>query len=187
MKKLLSFLFILFIGVISSACVNMFAVSELNQIAKEYLDNGDVNSAISRLESSVDLDGEIYESRYNLAVSYLRVDNCKGALEQIQAALALEPNEPAALYTAGVAYTCVASEFYEKKDKDGNIEYIKYDTPQKDYAIALDYIKHLELANQYFDKYVELMPNADDTKDVIAQISVNKENLDAHKAKYNVN
>ena len=115
MRKLLSFLFILFLGVISSACVNMFAVSELNQIAKEYLEEGNIHAAISRLESSVDLDPDSYESRYNLAVSYLRVNNCDGALAQIQAALNLSKNEPAALYTAGVAYTCVASEVYEKK------------------------------------------------------------------------
>ena len=149
MKKLFSFVCILFLGVISSACVNMFAVSELNQIAKEYLDEGNVQAAISRLESSVDLDGEIYESRYNLAVSYLRTDNCKGAQEQIEVALTLRSNEPAALYTAGVAYTCVATEIYEKKDKDGNIEFIKYDDLQKDYVAALDYIKYLELANDF--------------------------------------
>lgn len=187
MKKLFSFVCILFLGVISSACVNMFAVSELNQIAKEYLDEGNVQAAISRLESSVDLDGEIYESRYNLAVSYLRTDNCKGAQEQIEVALTLRSNEPAALYTAGVAYTCVATEIYEKKDKDGNIEFIKYDDLQKDYVAALDYIKYLELANKNFEKYVELMPNADDTKDVIAQIGYNKENIASHKTKYNVN
>ena len=76
---------------------------------------------------------------------------------------------------------------YEKKDKDGNIEFIKYDDLQKDYVAALDYIKYLELANKNFEKYVELMPNADDTKDVIAQIGYNKENIASHKTKYNVN
>lgn len=187
MKKLLSFLFILFLGVISSACINMFAVSELNQIAKQYLDEGNVQAAISRLESSVDLDGEIYESRYNLAVSYLRVGRCQDAKEQIEVALSLREQEPAVHYTTGVTYTCVATELYEKKDKDGNIEYIKYDNPQKDYSIALDYMKYLELANKHFEKYVEMLPNADDTKDVVEQIKINKTNLDNHKTKYNVN
>ena len=61
-----------------SACVNKFAVHELNQLAIEHLENGDVDGAIARLESSVDLDPEQYESRYNLANVYIGQKKCFG-------------------------------------------------------------------------------------------------------------
>ena len=63
MRKLLKFLLILFLGVISSACINNYAVYELNELAHEHLRNGDVDGAIARLVSSVDLDPNHYETR----------------------------------------------------------------------------------------------------------------------------
>ncbi|MBQ7286370.1 MAG: hypothetical protein IJW73_01255, partial [Candidatus Gastranaerophilales bacterium] len=84
MRNLLKFLFILFLGVISCACVNIVAIHELNQKANDYLNAGDVESAISRLEASVDLDGNIYESRYNLAAAYMKINECEKALKHIE-------------------------------------------------------------------------------------------------------
>ena len=116
MRKLLSFALLLLFGVLCSACVNNLAVHQLNQIAAEYLNEGDVHSAISRLEASVDLDGNNYESRYNLAVSYLRVGKCSQAVEQIDMANKLSKNEPAVHYTVGAAYNCLADQLYQKKN-----------------------------------------------------------------------
>ena len=62
MQKLLSILLLLFISVITTACINNFAVQELNNKAKEYLDKGDTQTAICRFKSSLDLDNTIYET-----------------------------------------------------------------------------------------------------------------------------
>ena len=80
MKKTLLLLSILFIAVISTACINNFAVQELNNKAKAYLDNGDYLSAINRLESSIDLDNTIFETHYNLAVAYTMAENFEKAV-----------------------------------------------------------------------------------------------------------
>ena len=56
MKKAFLLASILFISVISTACINNFAVQELNNKAKDFMDKGDYVSAIERLKSSVDLD-----------------------------------------------------------------------------------------------------------------------------------
>ena len=63
MKKAFLLAVILFISVVSTACINNFAVQELNNKAKDFMDKGDYASAIERLKSSVDLDGSIFETR----------------------------------------------------------------------------------------------------------------------------
>lgn len=184
MRKLLLFLFILSIGVFTSACVNTFAVHELNQIAAEYLDAGDIDSAIARLESSVDLDDNIYESRYNLAVAYMRKNMCKEALEHIIVADKLANNEPAVYYTYGVASHCVAEMFINPKDKDGNEIDTKHFSDLDKFNMQQNYIKHLEIAIEKLDLYSKVAPNADDTKEVISLTSRLKEELQQAKNKY---
>ncbi len=104
MKKLVIFLAVLFVSVMSSACINNFAIQELNIKAKEYLDKGDYDEAIKRLESSVDLDGSIFETRYNLAVAYINKEEYAKAANQLSEAAALNPSNPDVYYTLGVAY-----------------------------------------------------------------------------------
>ena len=57
MKRIFLMITILFISVLSTACVNNLAIQELNNKAQEYMEKGDVDAAIGRLEASLDLDG----------------------------------------------------------------------------------------------------------------------------------
>ena len=177
MRKLFSFVVILFFAVISGACINTFAVHELNQIAVEYMESGDYHSAISRLESSIDLDGAIYESRYNLAVAYLRIDECEKAFKQIKEAQKLIEEEPSVYYTLGVSSNCLADRIYEKKNDDGEIEKITYSDPVIAYKKAKEYVDYLKIANDAFDKYATLVPNAQDVNSVIELMNDNKEKI----------
>ena len=121
MKKLLVFLAVLFVSVMSSACINNFAIQELNTKAKEYLDKGDYDEAIKRLESSVDLDGTVFEARYNLAVAYTHKEEFQKAVDQLNEAVRLNPKNPDAYYTLGVAFEGLA---YKKLEniKDDNMQ-----------------------------------------------------------------
>ncbi len=109
MQRLLVFLAILVVSVMSSACINNFAIQELNTKAKEYLDKGDYDEAIKRLESSVDLDGSIYEARYNLAVAYVHKEEFAKAVVQLNEAIKLNAQNPDAYYTLGVALEGLAN------------------------------------------------------------------------------
>lgn len=159
MKKFMSFFLILFLGVLCSACVNTLAVQELNQLAAQYLEKGDVKNAISRLESSVDLDGNIFESRYNLAVAYLKENECEKALKNIEAAQKLSSDKPEVYYTLGVANNCQAEQFC--KTRDSNIQTLIFDPV--DGKQCEEYLKK---ANSAFEKYLELSVDADDAEDV---------------------
>ena len=56
MKKAALIGIILLVAVISTACINNFAVRDLNNKAMNYMAKGDYSQAIERLKSSLDLD-----------------------------------------------------------------------------------------------------------------------------------
>lgn len=183
MKNLVIFLMLLFVAVFTTGCINSYAVKQLNDIAIEYLNSGDVQSAIARLEASVDLDANIYESRYNLAVAYLRIGDCAKGLDNIKIAKELKKGEePAVYYTLGVANNCLADQIYETKDENGVKKEKKYDNKETEKSMAKLYVEYLTEANINYDKYTHLEPNAEDTKAVLDRINQNKEKIETKKA-----
>ena len=186
MLKLIKFLFVLCLGVFSCACVNMVAVHELNSKASDYLQEGDVQAAISRLEASIDLDGNIYESRYNLASAYLQVGRNEEALKNIEVAITLEKNEPIVFYTHAIASMNVAREIYEKNDKDGNKIQTTFATQELAERAARRYVKLISDANKSFNRYTELAPNAEDTQEIYQLIKDNETKIEQKMQEFNI-
>ncbi len=125
MKKAFLLASILFVSVISTACINNFAVQELNNKAKEFMDKGDYVSAIERLKSSVDLDGSVFETQYNLAVAYTKAEDYANAIKTYNDAINLNPNFPDAYYSRAVCSENLAKDIiagYVKVNDDGAIE-----------------------------------------------------------------
>lgn len=116
MKKAFLLVLILFVSVISTACINNLAVQELNNKAKSYLDKGDYDNAISRLKSSIDLDSTIFETHYNLGIAYTQAERYPEAVETFKNAIKLRPNFPDTYYSLAVA-----QENYAKGIIDGSL------------------------------------------------------------------
>lgn len=174
MKKIFVLLAIMSLGVITSSCVNMFAVKELNDTAVNYINKGDYESAISRLESSLDLDANSYETRYNLAYTYLKLDKCDKALENIDIAINLSKKEDASnYYTKAVSLVCLADNIYKKTDENGEKEQIEYKDEQIKAQMQEKYIDYLTKANENFEKYLTLSPEAGDIENVKSEIERN--------------
>ena len=83
MNKSLLFCVVLLVAVFCSACVNNVAIQELNNKAMEYLKNGDAQSAVCRLKSSLDLDNKFFETNYNLAIAYKKLEKNKKAQKML--------------------------------------------------------------------------------------------------------
>lgn len=103
MKRIFLLTTILFITVVSTACVNNLAIQELNNKAQQYMEKGDTKSAICRLEASLDLDGNVFETRYNLGIAYLNVKEYEKAVETLTKASELNPDYADTYYSLAVA------------------------------------------------------------------------------------
>lgn len=155
MKKILMIFVALFMSIMCTACLNnfnSFAVQELNNKAQEYLNKGDVEKAISRLESNVDIDGGVFETRYNLAVAYVRAEEFEKALAQLKVAKELKPENAEVYYVTGVAAEGMANSIIEDdKDDDDKKKELSTEDKQK-------ITNYLNLAINSYNEYIEKDP-----------------------------
>lgn len=178
MKKALLLVSILFVSVISTACINNFAVQELNSKAKVYLEEGDYNAAIERLKSSIDLDDTIFETHYNLAVAYTNAEDYVNAIQSYKNAIELNPDMPDSYYslavaegnlvvdlTSGVVRLNEEKKMYKPELSDDTEE--KYEPPYEVLGIIAD-LKRDAVLN--YQAYLDKAPNASDAQEVRAKI-----------------
>lgn len=156
MKKALLIASVLFIAVISTACINNIAVQELNNKAQEYMQKGDYDSAINRLQASIDLDATMYETYYNLGIAATNAKKYDVAIEAFEDGIKIKPDFPDFYYSLAVAQYDFAEDLISTSDDKKEI------TPEdKNKAEELK-----ALAIQNANKYLELKPNAEDKNDV---------------------
>lgn len=140
MKKAFLLASILFISVISTACINNFAVQELNNKAKDFMDKGDYVSAIERLKSSVDLDGSVFETQYNLAVAYTKAEDYQNAIKTYGDAIKLNPDFADAYYSLAVCEENLAKDIISgavKVNSDNSIVKVETDENAQDTKVTL--------------------------------------------------
>lgn len=192
MKRALLIVTVLFIAVISTACINNFAVQELNNKAKMYLDKGDYESAINRLEASIDLDNTIFETNYNLGIAYIQAKNYKKAVDILNRAAKLKPDFADVYYSLGVANEGYAEELLElneasqnvkqKLDEDYDEDEVKFIPNAEDKTLTPDERKEkavelFDSAVVSFETYLKKSTNAKDSEDVNSQIKDIKEKI----------
>ncbi len=121
MKNALLIVTILFAAIMSTACINNFAVQELNNKAQEYLAKGDYSAAIGRLEASIDIDPTIFETHYNLGIACINAEEYEKAVDALKKAAEIKPNDEDVYYSLAVAEYNYAEEVLEG-EKDDNSE-----------------------------------------------------------------
>lgn len=185
MQKTLLIIGILVVTLFSTACVNKFAVQELNNNAKAMMAEGRVDDAIARLESSIDLDERVFETHYNLAVVYIQAKKYDKAIKSLEKTIELNPDFADAYYSMGVAYEDKAVDIIngEVKDEDGNVkeadENVAEDTETKKEltdAEKTQICDYMTTAIDYYNKYLSKESNSDDKDKVNEKIeSLNKD------------
>ena len=188
MKRAILIVTVLFIAVISTACINNFAVQELNNKAKIYLENGDYDAAINRLQSSIDLDSTIFETHYNLGVAYIKNKQYKKAIEALSKALDLNPEYADSYYSLAVAQESYAQELLDansetstvtSEDND-DVEDVKVDEDIKKMSAEQRKLTAIELytnAVASYKKYLLKSNDAKDSEDINNQIKSIEEEL----------
>lgn len=172
MKKALMIASVLFIAVVSTACINNMAVQELNNKAAEYMQKGDYESAMNRLQASLDLDSTMYETYYNLGVAAINANKYEKAIEALEGGIKIKPNYADFYYSLGLAQTSLADEIIENSEKElsegeKNAEIVntepKKELSDEDKAKVADLKKQ---AAENLTKYLEMNPNGEDKQTV---------------------
>ncbi len=193
MKKVLLLVSILFVAVVSTACINNLAVQDLNNKAQSFMEKGDYTQAIERLKSSIDLDPSIFETHYNLAVAYTKAEDYINAMDEFKKAQELKPNFPDVYYSLATAENNLAVDMTQLKVRM-NMDDTLF-TPKSEDSSTLELSKTLtdkeknliselyDSAISNYEKYLELNPNAEDKAEVNAQIEKIQEEQNPQKAK----
>ena len=177
MKKALMIASVLLIAVISTACINNIAVQELNNKAAEFMQKGDYNAAMNRLQASLDLDSTLYETHYNLGVAAVNSYKYDVAIEALENSIKLNPNHADSYYTLALAQSGLAEELLadrtefddddkattNKNNKNDVVEFSKED---------MEKYKNLRTsAVENLKKYIELNPNKKEEESIIDLIA----------------
>lgn len=187
MKKILFLITILTVSVFTTACINNLAVQELNNNALAYMKKGDYENAISRLKSSADLDGNIFETQYNLAVAYTENEDYDEAIQAFEKAIKIKNNNKDLYYSMGVMYENYAKDLFagntkaqkealEENDDDekATLEDEEFKPSESELA---DVQKYYNEAISSYSKYLELSPEAEDSNEVNEKIEEINEKL----------
>lgn len=184
MKKALLLVSILFISVLTTACINNLAVQELNNKAAAFMEQGNYPEAIERLKSSIDLDGSLFESHYNLAIAYTKAEDYANAIAAYEKALQLKPDFADAYYGLAVTQEDVIADLNigaMRVNEEGKLEKIDDDDCANDDDIsdkafvisepAKQYIRSLaEASIKNYETYLEKNPAASDKDEVESRI-----------------
>lgn len=170
MQKTLLIMGIVFVTLACTACVNRFAVQELNNNAKELMASGNTEAAISRLESSIDLDESVFETHYNLAVAYIQAEKYDKALKSLEKVIELNPDFADAYHSLGVVYEEQAYDIIsgdadkENADSDAQKEEVSDNSQPKKLTDA-EKEKVCELFTNAIDNYNKYLTKKSDASD----------------------
>ena len=172
MKKAIFIVTILFVAVISTACINNMAVQELNNAAKSYMDKGDYAAAIERLESSLELDKTVYETHYNLGVAYIDDKQYQKAIDSLNNAIKLNSKYANTYYTLAIAQEKYADSLVSAEEEEQELS----TDPDYGYKNASDSLKE-QMIESYlssianYKKYLEMVNSATKSEEVNSHIS----------------
>lgn len=182
MKKALLLVSILFISVVTTACINNLAVQELNNKAASFMEEGNYTEAIERLKSSIDLDSSLYESHYNLAIAYTKAEDYPHAISAYEKTIELNPDFADAYYGVAVVQEDLIADLNSgllTVNNEGNIEKVNREEladEDLDKAIVISdntkkYINELtDAAISNYETYLEKSPSAEDADDIKTHI-----------------
>lgn len=160
MKKALLIASVLLIAVISTACINNIAVQELNNKAAEFMQKGDYEAAMNRLQASLDLDSTMYETYYNLGIAATNAKKYDVAIDAFEKGINIKPENANFYYSLGVAQSSYADEIVEDTYFDTEKEEtLTKKVTEEDKAKAQG-LKDLAINN--LKKYLEMNPQAED-------------------------
>lgn len=88
------------------------AVAKLIEKASSLKNANQTDAAICRLEAAADIAPNTYQVQYNLGVLYSESSRYAPAIEHLNKALTISPNQPNGLYTLGYTYESLGDQYF---------------------------------------------------------------------------
>lgn len=174
MKKAIFIVAILFVAVISTACINNIAVQELNNAAEVSMAKGDYEDAIKKLEASLDLDCNMYETYYNLGVAYIESRQFAKAIDVLEKSIKLNSKYPENYYSLAIAQESFADEMSESNTHDAvqntdGIVKANYTSPLTD-SDKNSMIDNYHSAIANYNKYIDMSSSDAKKEELVSHI-----------------
>lgn len=178
MKKFQNFILITILSIVLTGCSNL-DIQILNQKAVEYMRDGDVDSAIARLESINDLNPNFPQTYYNLGIAYHKKEQYEKAIESLDKATELKKDFSQAYYTKGVIFEEMGLNILEENEE------IKADRSKKkktlDNKAKQKIFNYFSKSKENFENYIKYEPKAEDAKDIESKINQLQKDIEEYK------
>lgn len=134
----------LFLSLLFTTGCNMSKVdvNTLNEKAAVYMQNGEYDKAIERLNSINDLDPTFPATYYNLGIAYYNKEDYQKARENLQKAISMNKNLKEAYYSLAIVYEDEAAKISSDEDA---LQASKAQILQCYHDAILNYEKYLNL------------------------------------------
>lgn len=161
MKSLKLHIILSVIAILSLTSCSNLDIKKLNQKAIELMNAGNVDGAISRLESINDLNPNFPETNYDLGIAYEKKGNYAKAIIYLNKAVSLRKDFADAYYSMGVVYEEMALAGVDTLNKKSG--------PDKANQVK-DIVDNFKKSQDAFSNYVNYSRNPEDINEVKSKI-----------------
>jgi len=165
---------IICISVIMLTSCSNIDIQKLNNKANILMKAGDVDGAISRLESINDLNPNFPETHYNLSIAYRKKGNYNKAIASLEKAISLKNDFVDAYYTLGIICEEKALTLIEKNKKT-----------DKNNVLIIS--SNLKKSQEAYIQYLKLAKNPSDAESIKSKIEILNIDINKYDAMLNNN
>ena len=122
MSKKISFLLLFLCVIFLTGCMSKVDINTLNEKAAGYMQSGEYDKAIERLNSINDLDPNYPSTYYNLGIAYYNKGEYIKSLENLEKAISLDKNLKDAYYSSAIVYEEIGSTIQSSDQSEDEVD-----------------------------------------------------------------
>ena len=148
------------------------------------MQKGDYESAINRLESSLDLDSTMYQTYYNLGIASINAKKYEKAIDAFERGIKVKSDFADFYYSLGVAQIEFADEIKENAENSEEDDTNAKEDDNVKIIVKEDLSKTIELKQNAIlnlNKYLEMVPDTKDRESIEEMIKQSEEFVSGDK------
>ncbi|MDD3594313.1 MAG: tetratricopeptide repeat protein [Candidatus Gastranaerophilales bacterium] len=160
-------------------------VQKLNEKAQVYMEQGEYDKAIARLESVIDLNDTLYQPYYNLGIAYNEKKDYKKSIEALDKAIKLKPDFSDAYYARSISYESAAFAIINGEEDENSEEVSSSDkAPELTIEQKAFVAEYFEKSKADLNKYIEILKDPKDASEVKERILQLEKDIEKYKGNH---